>query len=42
MADSRDFVIGVVIGGVLGAAAALLLAPAAGSETRRVIRSRAD
>ena len=42
MADSRDFILGIVIGSVIGAAAALVLAPAAGSETRRVLRSRAD
>jgi gas vesicle protein len=34
--------VGVVLGSIIGAAAALLYAPQAGTETRRTIRSRAD
>jgi gas vesicle protein len=35
------FVTGVLVGAVLGAATALLLAPASGEETRRLVRRRA-
>jgi gas vesicle protein len=41
MADTRDFMFGVVIGGVLGAAAALLYAPQAGTETRVMLKDKA-
>jgi len=40
MATTRDFLVGVVIGSALGAAAALLYAPAAGTETRQIIKDR--
>lgn len=43
MSDNNDFVsffAGMVIGGLIGAAAALLLAPASGEETRAVIRDK--
>lgn len=38
---SSGFVTGLLLGAALGAAAALLFAPASGAETRRVIRRRA-
>jgi len=41
MADTRDFMFGVVIGGVIGAAAALLYAPQAGTETRVMLKDKA-
>jgi gas vesicle protein len=43
MSDNNDFFTfftGMVIGGLVGAAAALLLAPASGEETRAVIRDK--
>jgi gas vesicle protein len=43
MSDNNDFVsffAGMVIGGLIGAAAALLLAPASGEETRAAIRDK--
>ena len=43
MADSKcgpDFLAGFVIGGLVGAAAALLLAPQSGEETRTLIRDK--
>jgi gas vesicle protein len=35
--DGKDFIIGAVVGGLLGAMAALLLAPKSGSELRKDI-----
>lgn len=43
MSDNNDFVAflaGMVIGGLVGAAAAMLLAPASGEETRAMIRDK--
>jgi gas vesicle protein len=43
MSDNNDFFTfftGMVIGGLVGAATALLLAPASGEETRAVIRDK--
>ena len=43
MSDSNDFVTffaGMVIGGLVGAAAAMLLAPQSGEETRALIRDK--
>ena len=43
MSDSNDFVTffaGMVIGGLVGAAAAMLLAPQSGEETRAMIRDK--
>lgn len=40
MADSGDFLSGLVIGGLLGFIAGVLLAPAPGSETREVIADK--
>ncbi len=43
MSDSNDFVsfmAGMVIGGLVGAAAAMLLAPQTGEETRALIRDK--
>ena len=43
MSDSNDFVTffaGLVIGGLVGAAAAMLLAPQSGEETRALIRDK--
>jgi gas vesicle protein len=41
MSDSRgDFLIGLLVGGVIGLAAGVLFAPAAGEETRQSIRRR--
>jgi gas vesicle protein len=43
MSDNNDFFTfftGMIIGGLVGAAAALLLAPASGEETRAVIRDK--
>ena len=37
MADSRDFLIGVLVGSAIGAAAALLYAPQSGTETRQLL-----
>ena len=39
--NSRDFALGLVIGGLIGAAAALLYAPMAGVEARRKVGERA-
>lgn len=41
MSDSKDFIIGVVVGSVIGAAAALLLAPQSGEATRTQIAEKA-
>jgi gas vesicle protein len=38
--DLGAFLSGVIIGGLIGAAAALLLAPQSGEETRAIIRER--
>ena len=40
MCDTRDFVVGMLIGGMVGAAAALLLAPMAGPELRGEIKEK--
>lgn len=40
MADNGDFLAGLVIGGLLGFVAGVLLAPASGSETREMIADR--
>jgi gas vesicle protein len=39
--NAKDFVIGVLVGGIIGAAAGLLLAPKAGSEIRSVAATQA-
>ena len=41
MAQSRDFLIGVIVGSAIGAAAALLYAPQAGVDTRSQLRDKA-
>lgn len=38
MAATRDFLVGVVVGSAIGAAAALLYAPQSGAETRETIK----
>lgn len=40
--NGKDFAIGVLVGGILGAAAALLLAPKAGRELRQDVTSQAS
>jgi gas vesicle protein len=40
MSARRDFLIGVVIGSAIGAAAALLYAPQAGADTRQQIKEK--
>jgi gas vesicle protein len=42
MADSKDFMIGVLVGSAIGAAAALLYAPQSGTDTRILLKTRAD
>ncbi len=39
--QTRDFLIGVLVGSAIGAAAALLYAPQSGAETRGMIKDRA-
>lgn len=39
--DSVGFALGMVVGALLGAGAALLMAPATGDETRRLLRKKA-
>jgi gas vesicle protein len=39
--NSMTLLAGIVIGGVVGAAAGILFAPASGAETRRIIRKKA-
>ena len=39
--DRNSFLTGIVLGAAVGAGLALLLAPASGSETRRLVRRRA-
>lgn len=41
MKDARDFMVGMLIGGMIGAAAALMYAPMAGTETRRLLKEKA-
>ena len=41
MAQTRDFLIGVMVGSAIGAAAALLYAPQAGADTRLQLRDKA-
>ncbi len=40
--NGKDFVIGALVGGILGAAAALLLAPKAGKELRQDVSTQAS
>lgn len=40
-ATARGFAAGMLIGGLIGAGIALLVAPHSGEETRRIIRRRA-
>ena len=40
MSTTRDFLVGVIIGSALGAAAALLYAPATGTETRQLLKDK--
>lgn len=40
--DGEEFVLGVIVGALLGASAALLLAPDSGRRTRRRIRRSAE
>ena len=40
MRDKGDFAVGLLVGGLLGALIGLLLAPASGDETRRVLGQR--
>ena len=42
MADSKDFFIGVLVGSAIGAAAALLYAPQAGTDTRLMLKDKAS
>lgn len=42
MAKSTDFLIGVVVGSAIGAAAALMYAPTSGQETRESLRLKAE
>src|SRR5688572_608837 len=42
MAKSSDFLIGVIVGSAIGAAAALMYAPASGVETRESLRLKAE
>jgi gas vesicle protein len=42
MSRLLSFLFGVVIGGVIGAGTALLLAPASGSQLQSQVRERAD
>ncbi len=39
---TQGFAVGILVGAMLGAAAALLFAPASGDETRRVLRRKAS
>ena len=39
--NSKGFALGMIVGALLGASAALLLAPASGEQTRRVLRRKA-
>jgi hypothetical protein len=41
-AMARWLFLGLLMGGLIGASAALLLAPGRGAETRRLVRSRAE
>ncbi len=41
MSDTTDFLLGMVIGGVLGFAAGLMVAPESGDETRQKLREQA-
>ncbi|HEY3282402.1 MAG TPA: YtxH domain-containing protein [Armatimonadota bacterium] len=41
-AEKNEFVIGILVGAALGAAAALLMAPAAGTETREQVKQKAQ
>ncbi len=42
MSDKRDFLAGLLLGGVIGAAFALLYAPRTGDETRSRLRERGE
>jgi len=39
---ARLLILGLLMGGLIGASAALLFAPGRGVETRRLVRSRAE
>ncbi len=39
--DARGFAVGMIVGALLGAGAALLFAPASGDDTRRLLRRKA-
>ncbi len=41
MSDTTDFLLGMVIGGVLGFAAGLMVAPESGDETRQKLKEQA-
>lgn len=40
--NSGTFVLGMVIGGILGTVAGILMAPRSGKETRRILKKSAD
>ena len=40
--EVKSFMTGLIIGGILGAGIALLLAPSSGEETRKVVREEID
>ena len=42
MAGTRDFISGVLWGGLVGAAIGMLMAPRSGEETRALLRERSD
>ena len=42
MAQNREFLLGVIVGSAIGAAAALMYAPASGAETREQLRVKAE
>jgi gas vesicle protein len=42
MAGTRDFISGIVWGGLVGAAIGMLMAPRSGEETRALLRERSD
>jgi len=42
MGKTSNFILGAIFGGILGAAAAILLAPGSGDETKTAIRERVN
>lgn len=42
MGKTSKFILGAIFGGILGAAAAILLAPGSGDETKTAIRERVN